>query len=87
MAFYIHNGDVMVLTAGEQTKPKIITFYNTIKGGVDNVNELFPLIYIGQMTRRWLMMTFFYDNLYRCNKLLHYSYMYDPDSKDFFSNK
>lgn len=59
MAFSFHNADVIYLTAGDQIKPKIITFYNTIKGGVDNVNELFPVIYIGQMTRRWLMMTFF----------------------------
>jgi len=46
-------------TEGEKQKPVIITHYDQIKSGVDNLVHLAGLLSVKRKTRRWPLLLFF----------------------------
>ena len=54
-----HNDAAIDEDTGEQRKPKMITFYNKTKGGVDTVDQLCSLYGVERKTRRWPMVIFY----------------------------
>lgn len=52
----LHHDDSIDIESGEDTKPEIITFYNSTKGGVDMVDQLCAKYNVARNTRRWPMV-------------------------------
>lgn len=46
--------------SGKKNKPEIITFYNSTKGGVDNVYQMTADYTVARNTNRWPLTLFFY---------------------------
>lgn len=46
-------------TTGDATKPEVITFYNSTKGGVDTLDQLSATYDVARNTRRWPMVIFY----------------------------
>jgi len=56
----LHNDDKIDPESGERNKPKIITFYISKKGGVDNVDRMTTDYSVARNTNRWQLTMFFY---------------------------
>ncbi|GBN79320.1 hypothetical protein AVEN_11700-1 [Araneus ventricosus] len=55
----MRNDNAIDSSTGESKKPKIITFYNMTKGGVDVVNEMAASYSTSRKTKRWPKVIFF----------------------------
>lgn len=59
LASSMHFDDAIDETTGDATKPEIITFYNSTKGGVDTLDQLCATYDVARNTRRWPMVIFY----------------------------
>lgn len=55
----LHHDDSIDPNSGDDTKPEIITFYNSTKCGVDTVDQLSSKYNVARNTRRWPMVIFY----------------------------
>ena len=55
----LHDSNKIDEDTGVQRKPKIITFYNLTKGGVDTVDHLASSYDVARNTKRWPMVVFY----------------------------
>ncbi|XP_068203605.1 piggyBac transposable element-derived protein 4-like [Palaemon carinicauda] len=55
----MHHNDKIDEATGDDKKPEIITFYNSIKGGVDMVDVMVGKYSISRNSRRWPLTEFF----------------------------
>lgn len=56
----LHNDEKIDPESGERNKPEIITFYNSTKGGVDNVDRITTDYSVARNTNHWPLTMFFY---------------------------
>uniref|UniRef100_A0A1B6M557 PiggyBac transposable element-derived protein domain-containing protein n=1 Tax=Graphocephala atropunctata TaxID=36148 RepID=A0A1B6M557_9HEMI len=55
----MHDSDEIDDDAGDQTKPRIVTFYNSTKGGVDLVDSIKGEYTVARVSFRWPLRIFF----------------------------
>ncbi|XP_072397941.1 uncharacterized protein [Diabrotica undecimpunctata] len=55
----LHHDDQIDPTTGDESKPEVITFYNSTKGGVDTVDQLRGSYTVARNRKRWPMVIFY----------------------------
>ncbi|XP_072395081.1 uncharacterized protein [Diabrotica undecimpunctata] len=55
----LHHDDTIIEETGKKKLPEIIDCYNSTKGGVDKLDELFANYSLSRNSRRWTLTLFF----------------------------
>lgn len=67
----MHDDDAIDPRTGSETKPELITFYNTTKGGVDTVDKLCETQNVAKNTRKMANGHILFPAQYSRNKILN----------------
>lgn len=68
----MHDDGLIDESSGAEKKPKVITYYNSTKGGVDTLDELTGEYSVSRINCRWSMTIFFLPYEHCWNKWTNY---------------